>query len=210
MNVVSTDEKTGIQALESMQMTEMKAGQVERRDCNYKRHGTQCLIASMQVATGEVIAESIGNTRKEKDFVKHINKVIDQGLGEEYIIIVDQLNIHKSESLCKLIAENCGVKEDLGIKGKTGVLKNMKTRMKFLSDESHKIRFVYTPKHASWLNQIEAWFSILVRSVLERLSVNSVNELKEKMISFIGYYNQVMARPFRWICRKRIKRLCAP
>lgn len=206
IHVISTDEKTGIQALEREAMTPMKFGQVERQDSNYKRHGTQCLIANIEVSSGQVIGSTILETRKEEDFAQHIGQTIVRYPQDEWVIIADQLNTHKSESLCYLIAELCGIEDDLGVKGKSGILKDMETRMAFLEDTHHRIRFVYTPKHASWLNQIESWFSVLVRRLLKRLSVKSTQMLKEKITAFIEYYNQVMAKPFNWICRKKLKR----
>ena len=70
--------------------------------------------------------------------------------------------------------------------------------MAFLQDVSHRIRFVYTPKHTSWLNQIELWFSILVRRLLKQGSFSSVYELKERILAFIEYFNCTMAKPFKW------------
>lgn len=184
----------------------MKPGASERHDSNYERHGTQCLIANIEVSSGKIIAPTVQGTRKEKDFVEHIAQTIKLHPEDEWVIIADQLNTHKSEGLCCLVNNLCGLEDDLGVKGKSGVLKNMETRMAYLSDENHRIRFVYTPKHASWLNQIESWFGILVRRLLKRLSVKSTQVLKEKIMAFIEYYNLVMAKPFNWICRKKIKR----
>jgi len=196
--LVSTDEKCGIQALNRTMRTLLKPGQVERQEFEYQRQGTQSLIANFMVATGEIINPSIGKTRTEKDFVKHIENTITTNKQAKWIFIVDQLNIHKSESLVKFVAKHCQINDDLGIKGKSGILKSMETRAEFLQDQSHNIRFVYTPKHASWMNQIELWFSILVRRLLKRANFHSVDELKEKILNFIEFFNITMAKPFKW------------
>lgn len=197
--MVSTDEKTGIQANERAHPTRpMLPGLVERREFEYMRHGTQTLIANFEVATGKVIASSIGPTRTEEDFVVHIVRTIEIAPAAEWIFIVDQLNTHQSESLVRLVVERCGIEAELGTKGKVGVLESMATRATFLQDPSHRIRFVYTPKHSSWLNQVEIWFSILVRRLLKRASFSSVVELRQRVLAFIDYFNTIMAKPFKW------------
>jgi len=130
--------------------------------------------------------------------VAHIRQTVALAPDAQWIFIVDQLNTHKSESLVRFVAETCGLEQELGIKGQQGILQSMSTRAKFLSDETHRIRFVYTPKHTSWLNQIEIWFSILVRRLLKRGSFSSVNELRERILAFIDYFNETMAKPFKW------------
>ena len=198
-HLVSTDEKTGIQALERTHPTRsMIPGKVELREFEYIRHGTQTLIANFEVATGQLITPSIGPTRTEADFVAHIGQTIAIDPDAQWIFVVDQLNTHKSESLVRLVAQLCELDEDLGVKGKRGILKSMETRAAFLQDQTHRIRFVYTPKHTSWLNQIEIWFSILVRRLLKRASFTSTEELRERILAFIDYFNQTMAKPFKW------------
>ena len=184
IHLVSCDEKTGMQAIERMS-TPMKRGQAERMETNYIRHGTQCLIANFEVATGKIVSPTIGDTRKEEDFTTHIKKTVDTSPDDKWIFIVDQLNTHKSSSLVEYVAHVCGYMESLGEKGKSGILKDMESRAKFLSDATHAIQFVYTPKHASWLNQVEVWFSILSRKLLKRLSSCSTDELKNKVSQFI-------------------------
>jgi transposase len=196
---VSTDEMTGIQALERKHPTlPMRPGKVERREFEYVRHGTCSLIANFEVATGQVITPSIGPTRTEADFAAHIEATIGTDPGAEWVFLVDQLNTHQSEALVRLVDRHCQIESDLGEKGVRGILQSMATRAAFLSEGSHRIRFVYTPKHSSWLNQIEIWFSILVRRLLRRGSFASVEELRERILAFIGYFNRTMAKPFRW------------
>ena len=199
VHLISSDEKTGIQALERKHPDKpMQPGRVTLREHEYIRHGTQALIANLEVATGQCVAPSLGDTRKEKDFVAHIEQTVAQDPQGIWIFIVDQLNTHKSESLVRFVAHRVGIEDDLGIKGKKGVLKSQATRAAFLQDEAHRIRFVYTPTHTSWLNQIEIWFSILVRRLLKRGSFSSVNELCERILAFIDYFNKTMAKPFKW------------
>jgi hypothetical protein len=204
IKLVSTDEKTGIQALERKHETKrMKPSLVERREFEYVRHGTQCLIANFEVATGKIIASTIGETRTEDDFADHIQQTVETDLSGEWLFVVDQLNTHKSESLVRYVADLVGYVEELGVKGKSGILKNMKTRVAFLSDESHWVRFIYTPIHTSWLNQIEIWFSILVRRLLKRASFTSKEELGVRILEFIDYFKITMAKPFKWTYKGR-------
>lgn len=204
LQVVSCDEKTGIQALER-QITPMNLDHCERVDNSYERHGTQCLIANFDIASGKIIAPTIGDTRTEEDFKNHVEQTVQTKPKANWVFVVDQLNTHMSEALVLLVLNLCGITGiDIGEKGKYGVLKNMQTRKAFLEDSSHRIRFVYTPKHASWLNQVEIWFSILVKRLLKRLSTKSTTELKDKITAFIGYFNDVLAKPFKWTYKGRV------
>jgi len=196
---VSTDEKTGIQALECKHPTlPMMPGRVERREYEYIRHGTLALMANFEVALGRILAPSLGPTRTEEDFAAHIAQTLASDPGGAWIFIVDQLNTHKSEALVRLVAQACDVAVDLGVKGKAGILESMETRAAFLQDPTHPIRFVYTPVHTSWLNQVEIWFSILVRRLLKRGNFTSVDDLKQRILDFIAYFNRTMAKPFKW------------
>lgn len=197
-HTVSCDEMTGIQALERAAPTlPMRPGQVERREFDYIRHGTCCLIANLEVATGQVICPTLGPTRTEEDFAAHIARTVQSDPTGRWVFITDHLNTHRSASLVHLVAALEEDPEDLGCKGRSGVLHSMATREAYLSDRRHRLRFLFVPKHTSWLNQIELWFSILVRRLLRRGSFTSVGELMERILAFIDYFNQA-AKPLRW------------
>ncbi len=197
--VVSTDERSGIQALERLFPTlPMKSGSIECREFEYKRHGTLCLIGNFVVATGEVYRSTISETRTEVDFVAHMTQSVANRPDAGWVFVADQLNTHASAGLVRFVAKACGITEVLGVKGKSGVLKSVKTRKGFLSDADHRIRFVFTPSHCSWMNQVEIWFSILSRRLLRRGSFRGKAQLQERLEAFIEYFNKVLAKPFKW------------
>jgi len=173
-------------------------GLVERREFEYIRHGTRCLMANLEVATGRIVAPSIGLTRTEEDFARHIAQRVDTDPEGRWIFIVDGLNTHMSEALVRLVAARCQIEADLGQKEKHGILQSMQSRRRFLESSAHRIRFVYTPRHCSWLNQVEIWFSILVGRLLKRGSFASAEELEARVLAFIAYFNQMLAKPMKW------------
>jgi transposase len=198
-HTASVDEMTGVQALgRNAPARPTRPGRTERLEFEYTRHGTLCLIGNFHVVTGQLLAPTLGPTRTEADCVGHISRTVALDPQAGWVFVVDNLNIHGSESLVRYVAGACGLEEDLGKKGRRGVLKGQASRQAFLADRSHRLRFVYVPKHRSWLNQIEVVFGMIRRKVIRRGSFRSVEELRDTLRQFIDYCNRVFAKPFRW------------
>jgi putative transposase len=203
---VSTDELTGVQALERKHPgLPLAPGKVERREFEYIRHGTRSFILSRDIATGQLIAPHAGPTRTEVDFLAHVQDVVaTDPTATRWHIVTDNLDTHRSESLVRWIAEVSGLADlDLGVKSKSGILASRQSRAAFLSDPSHRVVFHYTPNHSSWLNQIEIWLSILARKLLRRGSFTSIDDLTARVLAFIDHYNRT-AKPFKWTYQGRV------
>jgi hypothetical protein len=198
IRVFSVDEKTGIQALER-RIESPSPGKDRRIEYEYKRHGTTTLMAAQDVATGQLISHRIHPTRTEPDFLAFIQQATPLlKKGQSIVFLADQLNTHMSASLVEWIATQIAYPEDLGVKGKSGVLKSKHTRKAFLESDDHAIRFLFTPKHCSWLNPIENWFGFLQRRVLNHQSFDSIEHLTTTIEKFIEYHNAHLAKPLKW------------
>lgn len=198
---ISMDELTGVQAIErKFPDLPMQPGHVLRREFEYIRHGTLTWFINFDVVTGEVIVPSWGPTRTEEDALAHLQRLIASDPEvTRWRIMVDNLNTHQSEAWVRWIAQREGIApQTLGVKGKSGILHSMESRAAFLHDPTHQIVVYYTPIHASWMNQVEIWLSILVRKVLKRGTFLSVDDLRDQILAFIAYSNRTMAKPIKW------------
>jgi hypothetical protein len=191
--VICTDEKTGMQILQRKYPTQPIApGQPEKREHEYIRHGVRALIASFVVATGQVIW-NLGQTRTSADFATHLASVVQQlPAMQRYDWVVDNLNTHWSLDVCRLVAQWCGVSFV------PKALRRGAQRRAFLSDPTHKHVFHFTPKHGSWLNQVELWFSVFARRFLKRGDFDSAHDFATRLSDYLESYNTHHAHPYRW------------
>ena len=152
-------------------------------------------MSATMLSDQAVAAPSIGQTI---DPVNGYDRSIETDPLAGWVFVTDQLDTHRSATLVELVARRCGIHEELGVKGKEGILKSKNSRRQFLEDPTHRIRFLYTPRHCSWLDQIEIWFSILARRFFKGASFTSIDDLRSRALQFIECFNSVLAKPFRW------------
>lgn len=198
---ICVDEMTSLQANERRADTRHSIpGKIGRRECQYNRHGTLSLTGSWDVVLGQMIGATVDATRKGTDFAKHMEQTFATDPEANWIVVLDNLNTHHGEEIVRLIAKLLGYSEDsLGSKKRRrGILGNVKSRREFLTNQAHRIRFVFIPKHSSWLNQIETIFGIISRRVMRYGSFNSKDDLKQKLLSFLDYFNRTFAKPMNW------------
>ena len=171
--VVSVDEKP-IQILERRFATTVADDGSLRREFEYIRHGTRCLLAAFDVRTGRVIAELVPR-RTGEALVAFMERVAAAFPGKTINVVWDNLNTHGD--------------------GKTA------RWTRFNERNGGRFRFVRTPIHASWLNQVEIWFSILQRRVIKFGDFKSADMLAERVLGFAGVWNTVEGHPFKWTWR---------
>lgn len=167
--VVSFDEKTSMQAIERKYPDRPPGpGRLARHEFEYIRHGTQSLLATLNVHTGDVIADC-GPTRTGDDMERHMERVAAHYPEVDVHVVLDNLNIHKGERWTRFNARHGG-----------------------------RFHFHYTPLHASWVNQIELFFGVLARRSLRRKSFRSTAELNAHVLAFVARWNGRDRKPFRW------------
>lgn len=189
--LLCVDEKTSIQALERKHPTILgSTGSITKIEHEYIRHGTRCLTAGFEVATGQVLGMLTPN-RPAEVFAEFVRRVCDRyPQAPRLHLVLDNLSTHYHLLTCRLIAERCACDP--------GPLKTGAQRKQFLTDPSKRVVFHFTPPHASWLNQIEIWFSTLTRKVLRRGDFASLEDLEKKILAFIDYHDAHLARPYQW------------
>ena len=172
--VLCVDEKCGIQALERRYPTQSpRRGQPGRFEFEYRRHGTRTLLAAFETRTGHVVGHC-GASRTAADLLAFMETVAESYPTGPVYVIWDNLNIHHGEAWRHFNERHGG-----------------------------RFHFVYTPLHASWVNQVEIWFSILQKRVLKHGDFRSPAELAVRVMAFISHWNRREAHPFRWTFRGR-------
>ncbi len=178
--VLCIDEKTGMQALEHKHpFKPPRRTEPGRREFEYVRHGTRTLFAAFNPHTGEVVGQCTVQ-RGADDLLAFMDRVAARYPTGNVTIIWDNLNIHHGPRWADFNRRHGG-----------------------------RFRFVYTPLHASWVNQVECWFSILARRVLKHGSFATADQLVRAVMAFVEHWNAYEAHPFRWTFRGRFKRRAA-
>jgi hypothetical protein len=191
--VICCDAKTGMQILQRKYPTQPpRPGKPEKRAFEYIRHGPRALITSFAVPTGEVVWD-LGPTRTSSDFAAHLRRVARHFTDWRGITwVVDNLNTPWSLEACEVLAALNGRPF------RPRALKAGRQRKAFLTEEGYPYRFVFTPTHGSWLNQVELWFSVLARRFLRRGDFASPAEFEARLRAFLDDYNERQAHPYRW------------
>ena len=165
------DEKTSIQALERRfpDLPLRHPGELAKREAEYTRHGTRCLTAGFEVATGTVLGLVTPN-RPAPVFIAFLDLLNSHvPVGQVIHLVVDNLNTHKGKEVRDWQAAHPG-----------------------------RLQMHYLPFYASWLNQIEMWFATLVKRLIRRGDFASVDDLQARIHEFIETHNQCFAHPYRW------------
>ena len=189
--VLCIDEKTGMQALERLHPDRpMIPGNPVLREFEYIRHGTQTLFAAFNPHTGKVLGK-VFNRHRAEEFCEFLNLIAEkyQSAGTEIHVILDNLKTHMTEEVRKLVTKLCGLDWEAIAQ---------EERKTILQKPNKQIVFHFLPFHASWLNQVEIWFSFLSRDILRRGSFPSNQDLKNKVLDYIQDYNEYRAHPFKW------------
>jgi transposase len=191
--VLCCDEKTGMQALQRLYPTQQAVpGKPAKREFEYIRHGTRCLLTTFCVPTGKVVWD-LKPTRTAVDWAEHLQHASQQFPAmQKYHWVVDNLNTHWSLEVCRLVAQWCGITPD------ERQLRRGKDRRAFLSNPEHSHVFHFTPLHGSWLNQVELFFSVLARRFLRQGDFASMEQFEQLLTAWLERYNERHAHPYRW------------
>ena len=197
--LVSPAEQTGMQAkVRAHPPRPMPPGLVACVEGASSRHGPQTWIAPVAVATGLVMAPSVGPTRTAEDVDGHRARTISRDPAAAGGCLVDRLNAPPAASLVRFVATQSGREEEGGGKGQAAMVASRSTRAAFFEDPTPRLRLVYTPTQTSWFHQVEIWCGILVRRRLKRASFTAVDDLRARLFAVLDEVNKTRAKPFTW------------
>jgi transposase len=168
--VLCVDEKP-MQALARRHPTRVGPRGVVRHEFEYRRRGTCSLLAAFDIRTGAVFGRVVRH-RDARALRTFLHALAQRYEGRKVYVIWDNLNLHYD--------------------GRDG------RWTQFNQEHGRRFHFVYTPLHASWVNQVEIWFSILQRRVLRYGSFESLQDVARDVLGFIRHWNRHEAHPFRW------------